>query len=263
MKKTSIILLLIFIMCLAILTACNKTDTENNSIQTESDTSVPSAETADGTHTTGEYRSCELHHQDYHIIPGALIDHIGEERFYEWTELDGADQTIEGCEGNKTVYNCIKYFNIGRDELEEIYSEAWNTTVWDIDALCSEDVSVSDEFYRNSEYIDSVHEKRSGLHLLKHKISETYYSEWTAIHGNFVPGPKHSVKYLVELLDISREEMEDLTKAWSSATTYSYNVDVLYPVAQQEDTSGNGESSALTPIEEDALFCGIDDWYIE
>lgn len=270
MKKI-FLLVIILIMCLTLFCACEQTDMNNENNQTFADiipSNVSTLESIDNKENVGGYVACSIHHQDYHTIPGALIDYIGRERFYQWTEIDEGKEVIQGCKDNKTIYDCIHYFEVPRSALEEVYTKVWDAWVWNLDALCDDNKFVSDQFYRNVEQINSVHEKRAALAWVKFKIFKANYDEWTAIYGDYVPGTEHSIEYLVELFDISRTDLEGYIAEAGTENTYEYNLDVLYPTIQQGgsvgiNSVGNTDTSDMTPIEKDALFCGIDDLYIE
>ncbi len=264
MKKI-ILLISILLLCVLIFTACSDVkDTTADSSSTASQSDTLTQDTTlnvmqDGKENIGGYTPCPVHHQTYHDIPMSLIKYIGEDEFFKWTELEEKEELPDGCSDNKTIYDCIRYFNVPREVLEKIYYDwSWYTGVWNLDALCEKEKSPSDEFYRNSIEFDTIILKRNALMDLKQIIARDNWDEWTSLYGNTVPTPQHSVKYLVELFDIPKEKLEEYTSKVKAEDTYKYDVDVLYSLV-----NGDIKIDNPTPIKEDALFCGFEDLYIE
>ncbi len=213
----------------------------------------------EGDKEIGGFSTCEVHHQSYHSIPYDLVEYIGEDEFLKWTELEDKFEPLDGCYSNKTIYNCIHYFDVPREVLEKIYFDTlWHSCMWNIDALYSKDVSESDEFYRHTDEISTVMYKRAALSTLKSRIADNHWEEWSVVHENRYPLAKHSMKYIVEFLDISREEVEEYISKINFDATYDYDLDTLYALIDGTITIDNP-----TPTAEDALFCGFEDLYIE
>ena len=199
---------------------------------------------------------CTVHSvMSYHSYSQEMMALVGEDEFYEWVETAEKGPSVDGCPSpNANVYEFIKHFEISRSDLEEIYynTSLYYDSVLNFDVLYSGDDEAVDEFYRNVDELHIIEKKRRAFWELK---SEPQWSDsgekWFDTFGNYQVTPQTSIKTVVDVYGLSREDVEALVakEAARQDYVYDYNIDALF----------DGSMDGLTPMEQDALFCGITD----
>ena len=204
---------------------------------------------------TGGTGMCKVHAESFHSYSQEMIALVGEDEFYEWTKEAEKGPLEDGCpfpDGN--VYRYILHFNVSRSDLEEIYynTSLYYDSVLNFDVLYSGDDEAVDEFYRNVDELHIIEEKRRAFWELK---SEPQWSDsgekWFDTFGNYQVTPQTSIKAVVDVYGLSREEVEAMIakEAARKDYVYDYNIDALF----------DGSMDGLSPMEQDAQFCGITD----
>ena len=285
MKKISIILAMF--MLIGILVSCDSKSTGSpaNDSATATVTETAQPETVADTHNhdtndteelpaMGGTSVCQVHDISYHRFSDILIDYIGHDRFIEWvnsvnTPQYDSDCLYPGC----TIYECIDFFNIPREDLEELYLTSpgqYYNSVWNFDLLYSDNDEIVDEFYKNIDELRTIEEKRFCLWMMKWDIEDDYADECEQIFGDTVSTPQVSIADMVEALEIPREKLEAYAENSGPASNarYDYNFDLIYnsdgSIRQSASVySNNSVSQAEQSINEDMLFCGIDNFYTE
>lgn len=198
---------------------------------------------------------CNVHpFSSYHWFPQTMIEIVGADQFNEWIEnAEKATPTSDCRYPEANVYAFIRHFNIPRSEFEEQYyhSSLYYSTVLNFDVLYDDSQESADEYYRNVDYLNGVYEKRKALSYLKVLIRESDPDLWIETFGNNLITPQASVKAAVDAFGLSREDIEHIIEESSKTidAVYDYNIDALF----------DGSMDGLTPVEQDALFCGISD----
>ncbi len=190
----------------------------------------------------------------YHWFPQTMIEIVGEDLFNEWMESAEKVTPTSDCRyPEANVYAFIRHFNIPRSEFEEQYynSSLYYSTLLNFDVLYDDDPVQADEYYRDLEYFNGVLKKREAFSCLKCLIRESNPDKWIETFGNDQITPQTSVKAAVNAFGLSREDIEHIIEESSKTidAVYDYNIDALF----------DGSMDGLTPIEQDALFCGITD----
>lgn len=208
---------------------------------------------------TGGSDTCKIHpYFCYHWFPKTMIEIVGEDQFNEWMESAEKVTPTSDCRyPEANVYAFIRHFNIPRIEFEEQYyhSSLYYSTVLNFDVLYDDSQESADEYYRNVDYLNGVYEKRKALSYLKVLIRESDPDLWIETFGNNLITPQASVKAAVDAFGLSREDIEHIIEESSKTidAVYDYNIDALF----------DGSMDGLTPVEQDALFCGISDPMME
>ncbi len=198
---------------------------------------------------------CTVHSvMSYHSYSQEMIDLVGEENFNDWINASEKSAPRDGCAfPDSNVFQFINHFGIKREELEQVYynTPCYYNRVLNLDVLYSGDSELVDEYYRNTDYLDSVREKRQALLIFKSSIRNGDPDLWTETFGSDKITPRASVKAAVDAYGLSRETIEAIVakEAARRDYVYDYNIDALF----------DGSMDGLTPMEQDALFCGITD----
>ena len=171
----------------------------------------------------GGIYECDIHHIDYHGIPGELWTYVEGERingYGEWLKTEFADYlTVEhyqkyGCNNKNNIMSFIEYTKLTREEFENIY---YNTSVYyfedyPIDLLYS-DAEKAEEYFRNfhdkyeTEYREKM-EKRESITAYNAELRESMrnnadYSQKLAEVQGFVSLPE-----LIYRTGLTREAAE-------------------------------------------------------
>ena len=198
---------------------------------------------------------CQVHSLlSYHGFPTEIQELVGEENFYEWVEESEKSTPRDGCPyPEASIYEFIKHFGISRQELEDVYynTSTYYNRVFNFDILYSGDPELVDEYYRNIEYFNVVREKRLAVMTLKRNIRDGNPELWTEIFGSNRIAPANCVKRAVDAFGFTKEDMEGMIRSVSMIHNYVYdfNIDALY----------DGSMDGLSPLEQEAMFCGITD----
>ena len=142
---------LLLIISLSLLVSCSDDTSSDTVTNTTESTSVSSDEATENTEKPeetggmGGTQFCRIHHADFHSTPLNVINYIGSEKFDEWRShssvpAEVADRNSECLYPNYHIYNLVKYFDISREELEELYFGsigAYYHSVWNIDLIYS------------------------------------------------------------------------------------------------------------------------------
>lgn len=196
--------------------------TENHLDGTQNEANFNEAENAIG---GGDY-PCKIHHTNYHGIPSTIVERIG-----------GSDVYYNLCsEYNAENKSCplpsIKYiideFDITLDEFAEAVRLVY-CPYYDLDVLFNGTLEDADELFSNQDWIIFTCSSLSTCYRnLFDEIENKYPDETKEI----TEGMRHlSIPELVKLLDIKREDLEEMIKKSSddgSKETYNYNLDMLY-----------------------------------
>ena len=107
---------------------------------------------------------CTVHSvMSYHSYSQEMIDLVGEENFNEWINASEKSVPRDGCAfPDSNVFQFINHFGIKREELEQVYynTPCYYNRVLNLDVLYSGDSELVDEYYRNTELLDGIREKR-------------------------------------------------------------------------------------------------------
>ena len=231
--------------------------TDPRETETDVDTGIETGhkETDQKPGPMGGTNVCTVHSvMSYHSYSQEMIDLVGEENFNEWINASEKSVPRDGCAfPDSNVFQFINHFGIKREELEQVYynTPCYYNRVLNLDVLYSGDFDLVDEYYRNMDYLDSVREKRQALLIFKSSIRNGDPDLWTETFGSDKITPQTSAKAAVDAYGLSRETIEALVakEAAKRDYIYDYNIDALF------DRSMDG----LSPMEQDALFCGITD----
>lgn len=278
MKRTSIVLLLVLVLCLS---ACARLpertgDFPSDSVQIETDIGTNNssdAPTEPSTEPTvnkkdgpmgGTGDMCMVHANPYHYFPKGLIEYIGRDRFYQWINDTEYAQTENGCTyPEQNFYACIHYFNVSREALEEIYyTECYYNGVIDFNLMYGDDADAVDAFYRNTDDLNEIISKRTWLSNLKFKIFQNHESKWNQAYGEFNTG-WYSLSDIVTALDIPRDELERYVTELNeyAGATYPYNFDLIYNNSGKAKAPAKGNDPHPV-MAQDALICGVENYEI-
>ncbi len=228
-------------------------DTEDMAT-TEDSTTAPQTvdddppETSENAIGGGKY-SCNIHHTYYHSIPSGITELVGgreamREKFANYNTDNMSCPKV-------SLKQIIDVCGITRDEFAETVRLVTNP-VYDIDILFNSTLQEADEFYSDIEWLLSLD-----------SLATCYMDLYSEIEAKYPDGVKEidggirllSIPELVKLLDIKREDLEEMIKKSSdngAKTTYNYNLDMLYGL--------NGEiifekPDDVSSYELDEMFC--------
>lgn len=251
------------------------TPTTNGQVATEPTQNVP----------IGGSDHCEMHFAEYHSIPTAFIDYVGESNFQTWkTHLDEEDSAAVSPNDYCTAYNIKRFiddFNLPKSIFEDYFHIELPNNVHDSNLLYSDDTDAIEAYYRDvdSRYetvlkhdklsaikvylIDNYHDTTLSEILIKKKAGEAL----TAVEEEILYTQKVSLMRLIQVLDINKTEF---TQAYDSVTEllplydipdYDYQLDLVY----NEDGSLKDFTidDNLSVVEQDALFAGVDNFFTD
>lgn len=276
MKKIHKIILLLSI-CLGLLISCSdsKNFTETSPHTEESSSvSVSSPEHSDTTAQNsplGGSNPCAVHnHIKYHSFPSCIVEHVGQDAFNEWLssleEPEITDPSTQCVSPDFSIYNFVKYFNIPREDLEQIYfsnTDAYYYAVWNIDLIYSGTEKEYDEYFTLPNDLDIVSTRRGFVRTIKFNIKREYAEQWEAAYGKPIVVPNISIHELAYRFGITEAELRELSQVGSDYIKAGLVYDYDYSAIYNEDGSIKPLDESLSGIEQDALFCGIDDIYLE
>ena len=212
---------------------------------------------------------CHVHDVCYHSLPSSLIEYVGEDVAYAWFEQTSIrDETSDCPYPNGTIYEFIHHFEIPQSVMEEMYlSKNYESRVWNLDLLYSDDKQAVDEYYRDIERLQKITDKRRAFGNLKFAIFVENENEWSEKFGNSRTTLQISLGEIVSALNITRSELENYAEESvdPGCESYDYNYDAIYNA--DGSIRGTGVTLFSTDPEPalaaDAAFCGIDDYYLE
>ena len=250
--------ILIIVVVFVLMISCSRNVSigkYDNNTASDTESCEPSESVATNERPVGGSDTCKIHpFFCYHWFPQTMIEIVGEDLFNEWMESAEKVSPTSDCRyPEANVYAFIRHFDIPRSELEEQYynSSLYYSTLLNFDVLYDDDPAQADEYYRDLEYFNGVLKKREALSCLKYLIRESDPEKWIETFGNDQITPQESVKMAVDTYGLARDDVEEIIRSSSKGQdlTYDYNVDALF----------DGSMDGLTPVEQDALFCGITD----
>jgi hypothetical protein len=196
-------------------------DNDFDFIENPDDTDVEENSSAIG---GGDY-SCNIHHTYYHSIPSGITELVGgreamREKFANYNTDNMSCPKV-------SLKQIIDVCGITRDEFAETVRLVTNP-VYDIDILFNSTLQEADEFYSNIEWLLSLDSLANCYRNLYSEIEAKYPDAVKEIDGSI---RLLSIPELVKLLDIKREDLEEMIKKSSddgTKETYNYNLDMLY-----------------------------------
>ena len=245
--------------------------TNHNTVSDSSDSIKEPQPTEEVKEDMGGTNMCSVHDEDYHAISSSLIEYVGEEEVYDWYNLVSIRDENSDCPyPNGNIYDFIHYFNIPKQDLEEIYCKddtIYSNIIWDFDLLYSDNKNAVDAYYRDVEKIKEITDKRAAFKSLKFKIYVDHEDEWEETFGDARTRMEVSLGEIVSALNITRSELENYAEESvdPGCESYDYNYDAIY----NADGSIRGTEVTLfsadpePALAADAAFCGIDDFYLE
>ena len=211
-------------------------NTDKNTVELDSASDVQTENTP--IETLNEYTSndtvnalggggypCKIHDTHYHGIPATIVDLIGgTEILHE--KFDEYDKDNMSCP-LPSIKQVIDEFDITSDEFAEAVRLTY-APYFDLEVLFNGTVEEADKFYENQDWIIFTCHSLTICYMdLVSEIGYRYPDEVKAIddfRGLSIPE-------LVKLLDIKREDLEEMIKKSSddgNRVTYNYNLDMLY-----------------------------------
>jgi len=208
----------------------------------------------------GDINPCSIHFHTYHIIPGVLIDYVGQDAVNNWAESAKKNRDEDTrCWSDFTIKEFIDDFDIPREAWENSVSLS-NYPGLDFDILyCGTTEEISDHF-KNIEAITIEETKGKHYSQLKSYFFDNYHKEAFGDEVLFVK----SIPEYVQSCDINREELEDLTKdivsnGFDHNVKFEYNFDLIYNAdgSFKELPIFEGMSELEITIMLDDMFCGL------
>ena len=173
----------------------------------------------------GDY-PCTVHHTKYHSIPSTIIELIGgEEVYYNLCAEYNAENMSCPLPSIKYI---IDEFDITVDEFAETVRLIYSP-YYDLDVLFNGTLEDADELFTDQEWIIFTCSSLCTCYMdLYGEIEDEYPAAVDAIDGGI---RSLSIPEVVKLLDITREDFEEMIKESSdngNKQTYNYNLDMLY-----------------------------------
>jgi hypothetical protein len=230
--------------------------------------------------------SCEhdlAYNESYHHIIGALIDFVGESKYYEWSGLARADSEKNATELCKypdfTILNFIKYFDIKKQDFEKLYYETiyYSEVDYNVDLLYGADKMAIEDYYTNL-CAGNIHEMeiRKEIKSLKDTLVETIfhdknnkqYKKWIEtldkegmvswvkdnLNEEFLlcAGRMWNIPQFVNHFDVSKEDMEKCIRIRNQNTDhkFEYDIDLIYEMANKGD---KGFKTNITKTDADLI----------
>lgn len=221
--------------------------TENTPVETQDESNHDETEKAVG---GGDY-PCKIHDTNYHMLPSELTAFVGGMEVIE--EKFNKDTVGEMSCPMLSIKQVIDEFDISVDEFAETIRLV-ASPIYDIDILFNGTLAEADEFYTDIDWV-----------LSRSSLSTCYMNLYSEIEDGYPDGVKEidggirllSIPEVVKLLDIKREDLEEMIKKSSddgAKQTYNYNLDMLY--------SPDGEiifekPDDVSSYELDEMFCRV------
>ncbi len=191
---------------------------------------------------------CTIHDTNYHMLPSELTTFVGGMEVIE--DKFNKDTVGEMSCPMLSIKQVIDEFDISVDEFAETVRLV-SYPFYDIDILFNGTLAEADEFYTNIDWVLSRSSLSTCYMDLYGEIGYRYPDEVKEI-DNY---RSYSIPELVKLLDIKREDLEEMIKKSSddgTKVTYDYNLDMLY--------SPDGEiifekPDDVSSYELDEMFC--------
>lgn len=268
---------LLLILILSLLASCSDATSSDTVTNTAESTEAPSGEATENTEIADENAGiggtqfCRIHHIDFHSTPLNVINYIGRERFDEWcipnsVPAEVADLNSECLYPNYHIYSLVKYFDISREELEELYFGsigAYYHSVWNIELIYSGTAEEYAKYFLDRPELTEVATRRGFVRTIKLNIRREYAEQWEAAYGKSIVVPNISIHELAYRFGITEAELRELSQVGSDYIKAGLVYDYDYSAIYNEDGSIKPLDESLSGIEQDALFCGIDDIYLE
>lgn len=198
------------------------------------------SESTDAT-SSAEREKCTVHHGDYHSIPTELALYVGESTTDEWIKARDPESVDDGdgcpC-SERNIKAFIDDFEIPR-EVFAVKADLAHCATYDCEMLYEKSAEEIDEYFRDAGALSRLNIKSQHFALLEHIISDDHTEEImslivtdsTGAHGS-VP----SIPQMAQLLDISREKLEEYIKTVDERTEeicgellkFDYDLDMIY-----------------------------------
>ena len=235
------------------------------SLSTDEPEPAPPGEDNTGRAIGGSGPFCTVHAISYHSWSPEMIELVGEEAFLEWNRNCEYILFTDDCHyPEASVYGFIKYFDIPREDLEYVYlnTVTYYSQVLNLDLLYSGNDEAVDAFYRNTEELKKTEERRSAFAWLKSYCRYHDLDRWVEQFGTDRITPQISFKSIVDAFGLTRQEVENLILSVDNPP-YRYSDDPEYFYSYNTEALFDGSMDGLSPFEQDALFCGIEDYMSE
>lgn len=273
-----IISLLTLVFCISLLFSCSHTYTPD---ETHSDSTATSVEittdvtsnmetptdTSDEDKPMGGTQICLIHGHEWHAFPSVLTEYIGDEAFMEWFDSNKYINTKTECAyPDGSLYEVVREFNIPKEIFEELYygeGGCYYTYVWNIDLIYSDDEKAADEYYRDKDRLSILASKKCSFGVMKGVLINDNIEKYKDEFKTDRLTTRVSLHEIVILLDLPEEKLRTYDRSSDfekkNGLVYDYDYSAIY----NEDGSIKPLDESLSGIEQDALFCGIDDIYLE
>ncbi len=223
---------------------------------------------------------CAVHDFGFHDFAKSFIDLVGQEAFMDWAEQTNKAEPENGCDlPEQSIYTMIHDFGISRDDFEQAYYSGGYSHPYDLDILFGDDYSAVDAYFRDTERLQTIRDKRRALWDLKVFILLDHETELTELYPDRTQVQKWSLIELVQAFDISRQDLErymDQANQTVNNVHYTYNMDLIYQPEESPQIAKilayrqAGEQTMQSqppdpyPVRAlDAAVCGIDDYETE
>lgn len=216
--------------------------------------------TAEVLQSNGGTNICTVHSPDYHRFSTCLADYVGYDIFMDWFESNGipALNTSEGClYPNANIYECIRYFNVPKDVLIELYNEN-SLPNYNIDLLYNGTAEEVDKYYRSIPEDQIIEEimltnfKKIKMNLLLNHLE--IFKDNTNVDS-------YSLIEMMAMTDTSVDSImkmiEDDRKS-NSASIYSSHFNYNFNLFDEKNGAKTEKMiREHSPFYLDCLFCGI------
>ena len=212
----------------------------------------------------GESSMCKVHPEDYHSIPGMLIEYVGQEKMDEWREKCKGLEGEDGCPWYFSLINFVKDFDIPY-EVFVVKAELTGHPSVDAELLYFGTDEEIEEHFRDLEKFAKDYIKTEHLLKLGFNLEEKYADKLTEYADRTV---MFSIPELVVYGGITKDELikaidevsENIYEKFGEVYTFDYDIDGLYPdgVATLYDAYAKDDESVYDRVSRlDALFCGL------
>ena len=196
-------------------------------------------------------RIYEAYIQEFTFFPMSLINYIGSEDFYAWIKNSGGYAIDENGEAIPTnIVDCLRYFNISREECENIYyGGEYYSLIYDIDIMYNGTDEEIREYFKDFEKRREESDKR--INILDNKMAfRRNISNWTADENVIrkyeeLPVTAWTFTDIIYDANIPREDAEaifaknEIYDAVTGKAKFNhYDLDKIYKYVSEMEESG-------------------------
>ena len=212
----------------------------------------------------GESSMCKVHPEDYHSIPGMLIEYVGQEKFDEWCENYKGLKGEDGCLWYISLKNFVKDFDIPYDVFVVKSNLSVRPSV-DAELLYFGTDEEIEEHFRDLEKFTKDHIKTEHLSKLRKMLEKDFAEKLTEFADREA---RFSIPELVvyggitkdELIKAIEEVSDNIYDKFGEVCTFDYDIDGLYvdgDAKLYETFAKDDESDFDRYSRLNAIFCGL------